>query len=172
MSDTKPTPPAGDAPKKSKKTLFLVAGVVVLLAGGGGAYWMLVARAAEGKDAAKTEAAEEAEAEAEPEGHGGIVPLEPFVVNLADPNGSRFLRVSLSLVVASEEVAKEMEENQVAVARVRSAVLELLAQQTADLLVTPEGKAELKTSIAEAASHAVHELKVSDVLFSEFVVQF
>jgi flagellar basal body-associated protein FliL len=38
--------------------------------------------------------------------------------------------------------------------------------------VTPEGKAELKKVIAEQAEHATHDLKVSDVLFSEFVVQF
>jgi flagellar basal body-associated protein FliL len=57
-------------------------------------------------------------------------------------------------------------------AKIRSAILERLAQETSDQLVTPEGKAALKKVIAEEAAHAAHELKVTDVLFSEFVVQF
>jgi flagellar FliL protein len=102
--------------------------------------------------------------------------MDPFVVNLADEGGGRFLRVTLSLVVEGEKEAKgegkEGGEDAVATARLRSAILERLAQQKAEHLVTPEGKAELKKVIAEQAEHATHDLKVSDVLFSEFVVQF
>ena len=140
--------------------------VIVLLGGGGGAYYWMYAR---GGDAAAAEGAEAAPAhEEEP---GVAVPLEPFVVNLADPGGSRFLRVNLSLVV-DEAHALEFEENPTVMARVRSAILELLAQQTADPLITPDGKTALKKAIAEGAGHAVEGLHISDVLFSEFVVQF
>jgi TPP-dependent indolepyruvate ferredoxin oxidoreductase alpha subunit len=71
-----------------------------------------------------------------------------------------------------EAHAAEIGENEITQARIRSAVLELLAVQTADRLITPDGKAALKQAIAEGASHAVEGLHVSDVLFSEFVVQF
>ena len=158
-------PAAADAPKKSRKGLFLIAGValVAILGGGGAAYWMFFANAP---------AAEAAEPVEEETGPGAAVALEPFVVNLADAAGTRYLRVSLSLVVADEVHAAEIGESDVTKARIRSAILELLAVQTADRLITPDGKAELKKTIAEAASHAVEELHVSDVLFSEFVVQF
>jgi flagellar basal body-associated protein FliL len=56
--------------------------------------------------------------------------------------------------------------------RVRSAILELLAQKESAELVTPDGKAGLKKEIGEAVEHSAHELKVEDVLFSEFIVQF
>ena len=138
--------------------------VIVLLGGGGAAYWMF-ARGGE-------EPTAEAEAAPAHEEEGGVaVALEPFVVNLADPGGTRFLRVNLSLIV-DEEHALEFEENPTVMARVRSAVLELLAQQTADPLITPDGKTALKQAIAENAAHAVKGLHISDVLFSEFVVQF
>lgn len=137
--------------------------VLVLIGGGGAAYWMF---ARGGEPSAEPEAAPAQEAEA-----GVAVALEPFVVNLADPGGSRFLRVNLSLIV-DEEHALEFEESPTVMARVRSAVLELLAQQTADPLITPEGKSALKKAIAEHAAHAVEGLHISDVLFSEFVVQF
>jgi flagellar protein FliL len=168
MSTENQAAPAAAAPaKKSRKGLVIIVVVLLLLAGGGGgAYWFLLRG---------NGAAEAAEAEPEPEPAPpatGIVPLAPFVVNLADPSGTRFLRVTMSLVVADEAVAKELEEEKVVHARVRSAILELLAQKQSTELVTPEGKAELKNAIAEGAAHAAHELKVEDVLFSEFIVQF
>jgi flagellar FliL protein len=130
-----------------------------LLAGGGaGAYWIFAHR---GVASAPP-----------PPPEPGIVGFDPFVVNLSDPGGTRFLRLTLRLVIADAEQAKHMEEDELGRMRIRSAILELLTQQTADHLVTPEGKAELKTAIAERAAHALHEVKVSDVLFSEFVVQF
>lgn len=168
---TAPTDPAAAAaaPKKSRRGLFLIAGValIVLLGGGGAAYWMYAKAPAEGEAAAEAEAKEEEEHEP-----GAAVPLEPFVVNLADPGGSNFLRVNLSLVVENEEQALVFEESVVTKMTVRSAVLELLALQSADRLITPEGKTELKKAIAEAAGKAAPEVHVTDVLFSEFVVQF
>ncbi|NOT44264.1 MAG: flagellar basal body-associated FliL family protein [Acidobacteria bacterium] len=163
---------AAAAPKKSNKTLIIIAAAVLLLGGGGGAYYMLVMRAAPEAEAAEGEEAGEEHAEAEEEGPSGVVPLDPFIVNLADPGGKRFLRLSVSLVIPGEEAALHMSEDAVVKTRIRSAVLEHLTLQTADHLVTPEGKAELKEAISELAAHAAHGTKVSDVLFSEFVVQF
>jgi flagellar FliL protein len=161
MSETTPAPP-----KKSKKGFFLMILLVLIAVGGGGAgaYFYFVKW---GGGAVEAKAAEP-----EPPPATGIVALEPFVVNLADTGATRFLRVNLSLIVQDEEHAKELEENAVDKARVRSAILELLAQQEAGKLVTPEGKDELKKAIAERIAHAAHELKVVDVLFSEFVIQF
>lgn len=151
-------------PKKSKgRVIVLLVLFVVLLGGGGGAAYYFLFRGAP---------AEASEAHAKPEPPStGILALEPFVVNLADGNGSRFLRVTLSLVVEGEETAVELKENEVEKARIRSAVLELLAQQQGERLITPAGKSEVKKAIAAQVAHAVHEVKVVDVLFSEFVVQ-
>ena len=158
--------PAADAPKKSRRGLFIIATLVLVLAlgGGGAAYWMYAAKPA-GAEAA-------AEPVEEDKGPGFAVELDPFVVNLADLGGTHFLRVSLALVVEDEAHAAEIGESAVLKARVRSAILELLAEQSADRLITPDGKTELKKAIGERASHAVEELHVTDVLFTEFVVQF
>jgi flagellar protein FliL len=167
MSSETQAAPAAPAPAKSRKGLVIILVVVLLLlaGGGGGAYWFLF------RGHGDAEAAE-AEPEPPPPPATGIVPLEPFVVNLADPSGTRFVRVTMSLVVADEALAKEIEEEKVVHARIRSSILELLALKQSGELVTPEGKAELKKAIAESVAHAAHELKVEDVLFSEFIVQF
>jgi flagellar FliL protein len=166
------------APAKKKKPLVLIAAVMLLLGGGGGgAYWWFVARpAAAGAAAPKVEE--------KPAEKPGILPLEAFVVNLADPGGARYLRVTLSLLIeGGEEHAKELEEDAVTKMKIRSVILELLALQTADKLTTPDGKSELKKAIAEGVEHGAQagkghdkehgaeQLKISDVLFSEFIVQ-
>jgi len=159
MSHPEPqTPP----PAKGSKKLPLIAGAAALvLAAAGGAYWFTQSPAS----------AEEAAHEA-PAPKRGIVSFDPFVVNLADTAAARFLRVSLQLVVKDAAQATEMEESKVALMQARSAILEVLTTQTSDVLVTPEGKATLRSAIVEKVSHAVEEVEVVDVLFSDFVVQF
>jgi flagellar FliL protein len=115
--------------------------------------------------------AAKAEAEHDPSDTGVLV-MEPFLVNLADQDSPRFLRATLRLVVADKEHAEHLGEDEVAKARIRSAILELLTTQKSTDLVTPDGKAALKKSILGATGKMLKEAKVVDVLFSEFVVQF
>jgi flagellar FliL protein len=162
--------PAADAPAKPKSKMPLIAGaaVLVLAGAGGGGYWWWSHRAPADPKAAEEAAKQEAH---EPE-DAGVVGFEPFVANLADEGGTRFLRASLKLVVAGAETAKEVEENAVERAQLQSAILEILTVHTAEQLVTKEGKAALKKEILEKTGHVLHSAKVTDVLFTEFVVQF
>lgn len=154
--------PAVLATKKSRALVLALTLVLLVLLGGSGAvFWVLTHRGV---------GAPGAEATAEP-APTSIVHFEPFVVNLADAGGSRFLRLTLALVVAGEEVATRLEEDAVTRMRIRSTILELLAQETSTRLMSPEGKARLKQTIAERVAHTAHGVKVNDVLFSEFVVQ-
>ena len=75
-------------------------------------------------------------------------------------------------MVEDATIAKELEESPVVKSRVRSDILELLTEQQASTLVTPEGKESLKNAIKARTAHALENKKVIDVLFSEFVVQF
>jgi len=174
MSDApKAEAPAADAPAKPKSKLPLIAGaaVLVLAGAGGGGYWWWSHRAPADPKAAEAAAAAEKAEPHTPE-DAGIVGFEPFVANLADEGGTRFLRAALKLVVAGADTAKEIEENAVEHAQLQSAILEILTVHTAEQLVTPEGKAALKKEILDKAGHVLHSARVTDVLFTEFVVQF
>ncbi len=169
-------------PAKKKGKLPLIIGlVVVLAAGGGGGYWYLAKQ--------KAAAASEADAgghgekgkghgddkadhgDAAPEG-GALLPLDVFTVNLADSDAPRFLRTNVQLVIDGDEaVIKEIEHEKLPVARVRSAVLDLLSSQESSAISTVAGKDALKKAIAAKASKALHH-EVIDVLFSDFVIQF
>jgi flagellar FliL protein len=163
MSEQAPAADAAStAPKpKSKSKLLAIAGVVILAGAGGGGYWWWSHRAPA-----------EAQAEEKPRAEPGVVSFEPFVANLADEGGGRFLRASLKLVIDGAERAKEVEANAVERAQLQSAILEVLTQQTADALVTPEGKKALKTAILARTGEVLHETPITDVLITEFVVQF
>src|SRR5712691_1923622 len=169
MADKEPTPaePAAKPAKKSSKgKLFIILGVVVVLLGGGGAAAYFTMR--KPAEAVATAAAPKKAAHPDT----GIVSFEPFVVNLADTGGQRFLRISVRLIVGEEEQAKHIQESEVQLMRLRSAILELLTAQTSERIVTQDGKAALKKEIAERAAHIVAPIEVSDVLFSDFVVQY
>ncbi len=154
--------------KSSKKGLIigLAVAMVAAAAGGGAAYWKWGMAAASAAAPAAHAAPVPAVVE-EP----GMVPFEPFLVNLADEGGQSYLRVTLNLLVASEEEAKTLEGKPVVRTMMRSAVLEVLSTQTAAQLVTPEGKAELKKAIAAKIDSLKLHVRVHDVLFSDFVVQ-
>ena len=163
MSEPVPATSAAPAPAKAKGKspvmLIVVVALVVASGAGAGAFWYARRSA---PPAAKAEHTSDR----------GVVTFEPFVVNLADPGGSRFLRISMQLLVKDAEEAESIQKKPALLMGTRSAILEVLTTQTSDRLVTAAGKTELKKAIAEHAGHVLEETKVIDVLFSDFVVQF
>ncbi len=168
MSDeAKQKPPV---PPKSRKKLVIVLSLslIVVLGGAAGAWWFLrppaSAPAADGaaRSAAKTDSHGEG---------GGVVALEPFLVNLADKESSRFLRVNMRLIVRSVKEAEDINKNEVKRTRLRAAILDLLTAQTAEPLLTQEGKNTLRSAIAKNSSDLLEPTHVLDVLFTDFVVQ-
>ena len=168
-----PAAPAGEAAAKKgggKNKLFMIGGVVLALAGGGGYYYKTQA-AAHAVEGAEAPPKHEEEKGVSPKDRG-LVSFDPFVANLADEGGRRFVRVTVQLVVKDALQATEMEESPVLKMQARAIILELLGMQMADTLVTPPGKVALRQAIAEKVAEALHEIEVVDVLFSDFVVQF
>ncbi len=156
MAETTPV----TTPRRGIKRILLVV-VAVLLVGVAGTAAALWLRSRAAAPAAASEALAEAT---------GIVPLESFLVNLADSQAQRFARVTVRLVVDTKEDATAITTDPVKQARLRSAILEVLTVQSAGRLVTPDGKAELKKAIAERGSRVLGH-QVRDVLFTDFVVQ-
>lgn len=106
------------------------------------------------------------------------VVLEPLLVNLADAGGASYLRVALTLRVADatakkdakpkEEKSKDGDED---VAAVRDTTLMVLGKQTADGLLAADGKELLKAELKSALAKRNTDLKVTDIFFTDFLVQ-
>jgi len=144
--------PAADAPQKgNKKLIVIIAAVLLLVLGGGGAFAYIqkqkaAAAAAAGDDEEEGEApAPHAEAKKHDSKHPPtFVPLEPFVVNLADKEADRFAQVGVTLEVEDAKFAEELKAYMPAI---RNGILMVLAHKTSQELLSQEGKIALQKEI-------------------------
>jgi len=149
---------AVEAPKQkkrlSKKLLIILVAVTVLLLGAGGAaFYVMKQRAAAAAAAAAAEDGEEtAEAATEPEKkkkkeHKSppfFLPLDAFVVNLADREQERYAQVGITLQIEDPKIAEELKLYMPAI---RNGVLMILAHKTSAELLEREGKERLAEEI-------------------------
>lgn len=176
---TAPAAPGEPAKKKSRKLLIVVPLVLIMLGGGGGFYYWRT-RAASKAQAAK-EAAAKKEKPDDPHGKsepatGGdagvtqVIELAPFIINLADKNESRYLRMTISLGVAGETGA-EAKVDPLFTTKVRNAVLATISTRTSDDILTVEGKASLRKDMLSAARDAADKPEVLAIYITDFIIQ-
>lgn len=148
---------AGDAPppKGKKKLIIILAAVLLLaLAGGGAAVYMMKKKAAaEAEAEAEGEDGERSAAEARRKEHAAkhppvFVPLEPFVVNLADKESDRYAQIGVTLEVEDAKFAEEMKAYMPAI---RNGILMVLSHKTSAQLLSREGKVALAKDIMREA---------------------
>ena len=143
----------GAAPAKSKKLLIIIGvAVLVMVLGGAGAFYFIskqraAAAAAEegGEGAAPAKSAAHAEKKTPPV----YLPLDPMVVNLADPGGVKVAQVGITLEVSDEKASANVK---LYLPTIRSSVLLLISQRTAEELLKPEGKERLAKDILRKAA--------------------
>jgi flagellar FliL protein len=146
---------AAPAPKKGKKKLIIIVALAVLLLGGGaGGFFIMKKKAA---DAAAAAAAEEdgGDGEAAPAAHAEaahvdpkhpptFVPLDPFVVNLADRDSERYAQIGITLEVDDAKFADSMK---VYMPAIRNGILMVLAHKSSQELLQRSGKEALAAEI-------------------------
>ena len=96
------------------------------------------------------------------------MPLEPFLVNLADRETRRYLKLKVELEVDSEGTAKELEKSIPASGTPSSCCS---AAKPTSTFPPTEGKQQLKQEIKQKITEIPGGSKVSDVFFTEFVAQ-
>ena len=154
-------------PKKQNKKLFFAGLTFILLLGLGGLGWFI---SSSGQAAAEEEEAEHAE-EVEPE-VTAFLHLENFVVNLADPEEHRYLRVGIDLGLEhAMEGGGHEGGSELPTALIRDAILTVLSTWTSDALLTPEGKMQLKKKLVSVLQERAPQLSVQEVYFNDFLVQ-
>jgi len=101
-----------------------------------------------------------------------FVTIQPFTVNLQSDYGDRLLYVGLSLRVDDEKTSELLTQH---MPEVRSRLLMLLSGKSAEELIKPEGKVQLKQQILGLFDKPITTpqptLSIDDVLFSDFIVQ-
>jgi flagellar FliL protein len=181
-------------PGKSKKLLLVGVAVLILaLVGGGAVVYINKQRAAAAEAAEEGEDVPVKSARADPKLPPVYLPLDNMVVNLADPGGERVAQIGITLEVTDAHAADTVKAY---LPTIRSGVLMLVSQRTAEELLKQEGKEKLAKDIlyetslpfgggdahaapvsesgkkSKAKPKSTHaELPVVRVLFSSFIVQ-
>ncbi len=97
-----------------------------------------------------------------------MLALDPFVVNLFDDDGTRYLKVRVELEAESAALRSELEAR---LAQVRDGVISVLSARDVADVTSFEGKTLLKQDIQDRVNGLLHGEPVRSVLFTEFVVQ-
>jgi len=101
-----------------------------------------------------------------------LMHLDPFVVNLADTDSDRFLRVGMDLGLERElDERTHPAQAAMSLARTRDTILTILTACDAQSLMAPAGKLNLKIQLTKALREHDPELGVREVYFTEFLVQ-
>jgi len=150
--------PAVDAPvtRRPKKKLIVIGAVVLalVLALGAGAIVLLKQRAAHAaaaaeEDAASAETATPGTPGAAVKGAPFYLPLDPFIVNLADREADRYAQIGITFEVENSTTGDQIKAYMPAI---RNAVLMILANKTSKDLLNREGKEQLALEIQREAA--------------------
>ncbi len=152
----------------SKKVLIIiiVSSVVVLGGLGAGFFIMWQKLAAIGVQNVQA-SAKEAEKKADV-GMGPTFHLDPFIVNLADEGGKRFLRVTMELEVKNAEMVKQVEDH---LPKIKDSILMILPTKKYAELHTVEGKIALRQQIMKKINGFLKDAPITHIYFTEFVIQ-
>ena len=99
---------------------------------------------------------------------GPVMELEPFLLNLADRDELRFLKVSIKLELDRPE---EKTDYQNKVPAIRDALLVLLSSKESQLLRTVNGKRRIREEIQTRVNGVMSKGKVANVFFTDFIIQ-
>jgi flagellar FliL protein len=95
-------------------------------------------------------------------------PMEPFIVNLIDNEGERYLKIVLQMEISDQSLVEELN---LVKPKIRDSVLDLLSAKTYKEMMDPLGKQRLRDEIAMRANSFISRGKVLKVYFTEFVIQ-
>jgi flagellar FliL protein len=155
--------------------IVIVLAVVLVLGGAAAGYFMFIgpkAKASGNEGAVKEVKHEQTKERGSGEGEGGasglMKQLDPFIVNLADAQGQRYLKAVMQVEVDNPSVEGEIQGK---LPQIRDEILMILSNKTFDDVSTTSGKHMVKREIAAAVNKYLTTGQVTQVYFTEFVVQ-
>jgi flagellar FliL protein len=149
--------------KKGSALKWIIIAVIILIVLGGagaGAYFFLFQPKATSGEKKPAEQAKSMVAI--------FWPMDPFIVNLIDNEGERYLKVVLQLELSDQAVVEELN---LLKPKVRDNILDLLTVKTYKEMMDPIGKQRLREEIVLRANGYLTKGKILKVYFTEFVIQ-
>lgn len=166
MADDESTPK-----KKKKGKLFKILILLIILGGAGFAAWkfllpMILSPEEESSEPTRIEAGSTTPEQSP--GSNVIVSLPTFMVNLSDPLGRRYIKLTIEVEMNSPDAAVELQNS---TAKVRDSINLLLSSKSYADLAPAESKILLKNEIVERLNQILGGPKVARVYFVDIVIQ-
>ena len=148
-----------------KNIIIIAAVAVVLLAAMGGGFYIILDKISTIEKGTVAEASEEEVDKGEPK---PIYSLATLIVNLADKDGRRYLRTSLDVELTKTGDELKMEER---IAQIKDTAIGVMSTRRFEDINSLAGKKTLKEDIVAGLNDVLQESIVTNIYFSEFVVQ-
>ena len=162
-----------DKPKKGGKLkwILLILFFLLLLGGGAGAWYYFLSDLPGSRKASETTTDSGNEVKTARPRHTpslNTAMIEPFLVNLADPLGKRYIKVTFEAELAGPEVAEELIRQK---PKIRDSIIMLLSSKSYADLAPAESKIALKTEVANRLNQVLGGAKVTQVFLTDIVIQ-
>jgi flagellar FliL protein len=165
----KDTAPEQGQTKKSPLLLILVGVLAVLLIGGGITAFLLINRDKPAQTATGPSPATPPDAAGlSSDMVGPMVDIEPFIVNILDQEGTRYLKAAITLEVFNEKKGEAVKQR---MPQVRDAILLLVGNKTFNELSDLQGKLQLRSELLDRLNEILGKDSVRKIYFTDFVVQ-
>ncbi|MGD2097740.1 MAG: flagellar basal body-associated FliL family protein [Desulfobacterales bacterium] len=99
---------------------------------------------------------------------GPLYSLETFIVNLADEERNRYLRVTMDLELVAPTDTDKLDQR---LSQIRDRILTILPSKRFDEIASVEGKTALRDEIIGKLNSLFPRTVITNIFFTEFVVQ-
>lgn len=93
---------------------------------------------------------------------------EPFLVNLADAGGKRYLKVAMKLELSGAKLEEELAQRNF---EMRDAAIMILSSKEYEDIANASGKARLKQEVITRLNKIIKNGQVKEIYFTDFIVQ-
>ncbi|MEJ2101340.1 MAG: flagellar basal body-associated FliL family protein [Desulfobacterales bacterium] len=152
----------------SNKLIYLLVAVLLVLTIGLAAGFMMMWNKLAVLNTQGNLAANQGVQQAQAAAPGPLFSLETFIVNLADEQRNRYLRVTMDLALADSADADMIKER---LSQVRDSILMILPSKQFAEIASMEGKIALRDEIIARLNGLFNKKVVTNIFFTEFVVQ-
>lgn len=156
-----------------KKPMLLIIIALLVVAGGGGAAFFMLGGGGGGKPAAAAhgeggEGKPEGDGNGKPVGDGPIATLDSIIVNLNEPEGTRYLKTTIAIAVTDDKVLAEVE-------RLKPVIKDHFIRELSELnfrqTMGAKNKLAVKRRLLKRFNELVGPDAGTDVFLTEFIVQ-
>jgi flagellar FliL protein len=163
--------------KRPKIKLIVVAIVVlILIVAGAAGYFFIVKKDSGSKETTAKETSVKEKntekkadvTESKKSGPSSVYSIGAIIVNLADQEAQKYLKVQIALELSSPKLEEEIKKRE---PQIKDIIISVLSSKTMADVSNPQGKIALKQEIMKRINLSLVEGEVTDMFFSEFVIQ-